>query len=57
MAISAGKYTYKNYDILFWLTPKAIKATIWKPNSSILVKRFFVRSSTENGYVKLKKRR
>jgi len=45
MSLFAGRYTYKKYDISFWYTPRTLKAMIWKPNTLILVKKFFVRGS------------
>ncbi len=53
MSVCAGKYTYKNHDIAFWLTPKTIKVTIWKKDTLILVKRMYSRN---NDYAKLRKR-
>lgn len=56
MSVFAGKYIYKNYDIMFWKTPKTMKATIWKFNTSILQKRFIVRDTTPDQFITLKKR-
>jgi hypothetical protein len=53
MSVFAGEYTYKNYSVTFWKTPKTLKALIWKPNSLTLVKKFFVR---DDDFVKLKRR-
>lgn len=53
MSLYAGRKIIKKYEVEFWYTPKTLKALIWKPNSLILVKKFYVR---DKSYQRLKDR-